>query len=159
MNGTGCATRKTMIRVDIHETIHRPIHEVFDRIADINAYPDWLPARGIFITTYQDSPGPVRAGTTYTDKTRLGTVYGDVVEFDPPHRIVFHYAARRLGFTIMEGWPGYTLEAQDETTTRVSHHGRARLGGPLNLLRSIFQRMADHERQRTVSALKDSLES
>ena len=148
-----------MIRVEIDETIERPIETVFAQLADIARYPEWMPDDGLFISCKQDSPGPVGVGTAYSDRTRLGTVRGEVSEFDLPSRVVFHYTARILGRTMMEGWPGYVLEPAGETATRIHHTAEGRLYGPFKLMQPLIQRMAQRERQRTVDALKRSLES
>jgi len=147
-----------MIRVEVHETIHRPIDEVFARLVDIAAYPAWLSRNWFFITCSKDSPGPVGEGTTYTDTTRLGAVRGDVSVFERPRKVVFHYTARLLGTTVMQGWPGYTLERDGESRTAVHHVAEGHLYGPFRLLRPVVQRIANAERRRTVQELKASLE-
>ena len=46
-----------MIRVEIHETIAAPVHQVFDRIVDIDAYREWRTGGGgIFVKCRQDRP-------------------------------------------------------------------------------------------------------
>lgn len=148
-----------MIRVDIRERIPGPVEEVFRRLTDIDGYADWRAGSGgIFVTCSQDSPGPVGEGTRYTDRTRLGTVLGEVVEFDPPYRVVFHYTSRLFGRTTIEGWPGYALEPDAAGGTLVHHHAEARTYGPLRLLEPLMQRVADHERRVTVQALKESFD-
>lgn len=148
-----------MIQVDIHETIHQPVEEVFTRLVDIDGYREWRAGGGgIFRTCSQDSPGAVGEGTRYTDRTWLGTVRGEVVEFDRPRRVVFHYTTRMLGRTAMEGWPGYTLESDGAGATEVHHHAEARAYGPFRLMEPLIQRVADRERGATVQALKQSFE-
>lgn len=148
-----------MIRVEIHETIGRPVEEVFDRLADIDGYREWrVGGGGIFVSCRQDSPGPVVEGTRYTDRTRLGTARGEVVEYDRPSRLVFHYTFRLLGMTTIEGWPGYTLTSYRAGGTLIHHHAEARTRGPLRPLEPLIQRIADRERRATVRALKKSFE-
>lgn len=148
-----------MIRVDIHETIRQPVEEVFARLVDIDRYPEWRAGGGgIFLTCSQDTPGSVGAGTRYTDRTRLGTVLGEVAVFEPPRRVIFHYTLRLLGRTTIEGWPGYTLESDGASGTRMHHHAEARTYGPLRLLEPLIQRVADREREATVQSLKESFE-
>lgn len=148
-----------MIRVDIEETIDRPIEEVFERLIDIERYPEWMPKRGLLVSCTQDDEGPVGVGTPYTDRTRLGTVRGEVVAFDRPKRVVFAYTARLGGRTLMRGWPGYTLERDGGGRTRVHHVAEGHLYGPFKLMRPLIQVIARGERRRTVDALKRSLES
>ena len=148
-----------MIRVEIRETIHRPIEAVFERLIDIDRYPEWMADSWFYITSRKESPGPVRVGTEYTDVTRLGSVRGEVVELDRPRRVVFHYVVRTLGRDVMHGWPGYELEPMDDSRTRLHHRAEGRLHGPFRMLRPVIQRIADGERRRTVESLKASLES
>lgn len=148
-----------MIRIQIDETVHRPIEEVFDRLVDIDRYPDWMPDGGLLITCTKDSDGPVDEGTKYSDKTRFGTFHGEIEGLERPTRVTFHYTVRRLGITVMEGWPGYRLERLDDDTTRVRHTATGRLKGPFKLLRPMVRWLAQSERQRTVDALKASMES
>lgn len=148
-----------MIRVEIDETIHRPIEEVFERLVDIARYPEWMPKEALLVTCSKDSAGPVGVGTAYTDETRLGTVHGEVTAFNRPNKVVFHYTARLFGMTVMQGWPGYVLERDGETRTTVRHVAEGHLNGPFKLLQPLVQAIARRERQRTVDALKASLES
>lgn len=148
-----------MIRVDIHETIQRPIDDVFEQLVDIPRYPEWMPGESLLVTCTKDTEGPVGVGTRYTDRTRVGTARGEVSELERPSRVVFHYTFRLWGMTLMEGWPGYTLERAGEGATAVHHTGEARLYGPFKLLEPLIRRMADRERRLTVDALKESLES
>ena len=124
-----------MIRVEIDETIRRPIEQVFARLVDIANYAEWMPNNGLFIASTKDSAGPVGPGTAYSDKTRLGTVQGEISRFEPPNVVVFHYAARLCGITVMEGWPGYTLERLDDTLTVIHHRAAGRLYGPFKIRR------------------------
>lgn len=148
-----------MVRVEIDVTIQRPIEEVFEQLVDIPRYPDWMPSGGLFISSTKDSEGPVGAGTMYSDVTRFGTLRGEISAFDRPNTVVFHYTARLLGVPVMDGWPGYTLERAGDGATRVRHRAEGHLHGPFELLQPLVQTMARGERQRTVDALKASLES
>ena len=148
-----------MIRVEITRLIDQPVEDVFERLVDIDGYPEWMPARGVFRSCTKESEGPVGQGTRYADHTVLGTVPGEIVEFEPPHRVVFRYHARLLGMSVMRGWPGYTLEHVGEGRTRLIHVAEACLVGPFKLLRPLMQRIAEGERRRTVDALERSFEA
>jgi uncharacterized protein YndB with AHSA1/START domain len=148
-----------MIRTEIDEIIRKPIDQVFDRLVDIPSYPNWMPDDGLFIACRQESDGPVGRGTTYSDKTRLGTIRDEITIFDRPTRVVFHYTARPAGITMMEGWPGYTLEAEGPNTPRIHHLAKGRLYGAFKIIQPLIQIIARGERRRTVNALKESLES
>jgi uncharacterized protein YndB with AHSA1/START domain len=148
-----------MIQVKIDIIINRPIQEVFEKLIDIPGYNEWMPDKGLFVSCTKDSEGPVGPGTLYSDKTLIGTVRGRVSEFDRPNKVVFQYRAERGGKIIMEGWPGYKLENKNNGTTILHHFAKGYLYGPFRLLQPVIQRIARNERQRTVNALKQVLES
>lgn len=146
------------IRVEIETTIKRPIEDVFERLVDISAYAQWLPQAGLFIKSSQCSEGPVTQGTPYIDETTVGTLRGEVIEFQRPARVVFRQTLRWFGLAVMESRPGYALEPVAEGT-RLHHTAEARLYGIFKLLHPRVVRLARAERQRTVDALKRSLET
>lgn len=124
-----------MVKLEIDETIDRPIEEVFERLVDIDAYPRWLPRSRVFRSCHKTSAGPVVEGTTYVDDTRFGKAFGDVVDFEPPDRVIFRYRMRFLGMELMEGRPGYVLEALGAGRTRVPHLAEAKLRGAFKVLK------------------------
>ena len=148
-----------MIRVVSKEEIDCPIDEVFEKLIDIDGYPEWMPNNGLFVNCYISTEGPIGVGTGYIDKTRLGTVQGEISAFDRPHRVVFHYTDHMFGKKMMDGWPGYTLESDGVSSTRVHHVAEARLYGFYRLFEPLLRIIARRERQRTVDALKASLKS
>lgn len=148
-----------MILVEIEKIINRPIREVFEQLVDIPRYNEWMPEHGLFVSCSKDSEGPVGEGTLYSDKTRIGTVKGQVEEFNKPQKVIFHYKADLGRKIIMEGWPGYTLESKDNSTTILHHTAKGYLYGAFRLLQPVVQIIARKERYRTVNALKYSIES
>ena len=70
--------------------ISAPIEKVFDTIADMPRYGEWLPDSSAFGGTADVSPYPVQLGTHYRD---IGPVEkpGTVTEFSRPHCIAFHH--------------------------------------------------------------------
>ena len=124
-------------------------------LADIEGHNAWVPGRGSILRgTRQTSPGPVAAGTTYEDRTRMGTMPGEIAELDAPNRIVYHWWDRSSsGTSRMEGWPGYTLEAVDERETRVRHDVRLRANGIRALGTPVLRIIAHRERTATMDAL------
>lgn len=137
--------------------IKSPIEAVFDRLIDIDNYNEWLPQQGIFISTRQVSEGSVQFGTRYEDKTRFGTFRGEVIKFEPPTRVVFRHHLRWLGLPILETRPGYSLKSSNGGT-RIHHTADGQLFGLFKLMQPGVERIARAERQRTVNALKQSLE-
>jgi uncharacterized protein YndB with AHSA1/START domain len=143
------------VEFEIQRTVAAPIGEVFARLADIEGHNAWVPGRGSILRgTRQTSPGPVAAGTTYEDRTRMGTMPGEIAELDAPSRIVYHWWDRSSsGTTRMEGWPGYTLEAVGEGETLVRHHVRLRANGIRALGTPVLRIIARRERTATLDAL------
>jgi uncharacterized protein YndB with AHSA1/START domain len=149
------------IEFELERTIAAPIEQVFARLTDINGHNTWVDRKeSILKGTRQTSPGEVGLGTTYEDHTKQGVVPGEIVEFDAPRKVVYHWWAKaRNGSLKYEGWPGYALEAAGESVTLVRHHARLKAYGIYSLAGPIFRLIAVKERTATVDALKASFES
>jgi uncharacterized protein YndB with AHSA1/START domain len=143
------------VEVEVERTVRAPIADVFARLADIEGHNAWMPKRGsILRQSRQTSPGPVGVGTTYEDRTRMGTMPGEVAEHVPPYRLVYHWWDRTSsGRTRMEGWPAYSLEARGERETLVRHHARLRANGIYALGTPLLKMFARRERTATLDAL------
>jgi uncharacterized protein YndB with AHSA1/START domain len=151
---------KPVIRFQIDRTIERPIEDVFDRLADVDGYRDWMPDSGLFIDSVQATDEPVGVGAEYRDRSRIGTLPGRVVEFDRPVRLSFHQVLRRRHKTVFDSNPGYVLEpAGDGARTVVHHMARGELHGLFKLLTPVVALVARRERRRVVDALQRSLEA
>lgn len=146
------------VEFEIQRTVAAPIAEVFARLADIEGHNAWVPGRGSILRgTRQTSPGPVVVGTTYEDRTRMGTMPGEIAELEAPNRIVYHWWDRSSsGKTRMEGWPGYTLESVGEAETLVRHDARLRAYGIWGLGTPVLRLMARRERTSVLDALENS---
>jgi uncharacterized protein YndB with AHSA1/START domain len=146
-----------MVRVELNAVIARPIDDVFGRLSDISAYSRWMPKLGVFIRSGQTSKGPVGLGTSYYDKGWMGTFVGEIEEFQAPITVAFRERLRWLGVTVMEARARYEL-VSTRTGTEVHHVADGRLFGIFNIMQPLVAWMARGERERTVQALKDSLE-
>lgn len=151
-----------MISLEIDVTINRPINEVFDRLADISGYNDWMSPAGLFIESRETSNGPSGPVTTFSDRTRIGRVEGEISEFRRPEKVRFRQTIYWLGIPAGESRPGYELESRNGKTI-VHHKAEGNFLGFFRLLEPvldpIFLRYAEAERKRTVQALKTSLET
>ncbi|MFC7359183.1 SRPBCC family protein [Nocardioides astragali] len=145
---------------ELTRTVRAPIEQVFARLADVEGHNEWMPDKGSMLRrTRQTSAGPPGLGTTYEDSTTVGLVPGEIVEFDPPRRIVHHWwDSTRSGRIKMEGWPGYTLESTGDNETLVRHHAKLRAHGIYRMATPVLKRMALKERTVTLEALQKSFE-
>ena len=150
-----------VIEFELTRTINAPIADVFARLSDIDGHNAWMPKKGSILRhTRKTSPGEPTLGTTFLDETTYGPTPGEIVEFDPPHSLVYHWWDRtKSGKLKVEGWPGYSLETGDGGTTTVRHHAEMHTYGIYRLATPIFRRIAWKERAATVDALKSSFES
>ncbi len=147
-----------MIVVELDEVIEKPVEEVFERLADLNDYSQWLSHWGIFTKSWQTSEGPVELGTTYDDKGKMGTFHGDVSDFEKPRKVAFKEDLYWFGTHVVEARPGYELES-DGDSTKLHFHGEGELYGFYKVMRPMLAVMGKAERKRTIKALKRSLES
>jgi uncharacterized protein YndB with AHSA1/START domain len=143
-----------MIRIEIERSINRPVEEVFDRLINIPAYPDWLPKSRVFIDTKQTSEGPVDEGTTFIDKTRIGLFRGEVADFQRPTHVTFQMMLRWLGMKVLESRPAYTLEPVDGGT-KVHLMAVGKLYGIFKLMQPYVAIRAREERKRVVGRRRE----
>lgn len=138
----------------LQRTVPAPVDEVFARLADIEGHNDWMPGkRSIHKRSRLTSSGPVGVGTTYADETLFGTAAGEVLEHDPPRRLVYHWRQTMLGRVTAEGWLGYTLEPASGGGTEVRHDARLQTHGLYRAATPMLRRIALRERTTTVDAL------
>lgn len=146
-----------MIRIELDTVIARPIEDVFAQLTDLAGYARWMPRRDLFIRSDVTSEGPMDVGTTYYDKTWMGTFRGEIVTFHAPTTVEFRETLRWLGMRVTEARPTYQLVAT-EAGTEVHHIGEGQFYGIFRLMGPVGSWMARGERKRTVRALKQALE-
>jgi len=142
--------------MDFTIDIAAPIDRVFAVLADLEAYPQWLPASGLYNATTQVSDSPVRLGTTYVDQSKQAALYGQVTAFNPPGNLAFHQETRvplgRLAVDIR-----YRLETIP-SGTRVFRTTSPHLFGPIAFLQGALVRSIRKENLRTLEMMKRYLE-
>ena len=150
-----------VIDFELVRSVKAPIGEVFARLSDIEGHNEWMPHKGSILRhTRQTSPGKPALGTTFVDETLLGPTPGEIVEFEPPHSLTYHWwDSSRSGKLQVEGWPRYSLESADDGTTLVRHHAKVRTHGLYRLVTPILRWIAVRERTATVDALQASFQS
>ncbi|HEX6148747.1 SRPBCC family protein [Nocardioides sp.] len=149
-----------VVEFELQRTVRAPIAQVFARLADITGYGAWMPRKAsILRRTQQTSPGEPGLGTTYLDATSFGPTPGEIIEFQPPHTLVFHWwDSSRGGRVKVEGWPGYTLKSEGADTTLVRHHATLHTYGSYRLATPVLRRIALRERTTTIEALRASFD-
>jgi hypothetical protein len=145
-------------------TVGAPSRVLFELLADLPNYGDWLPGSGQFGRTTDVAPYPVRLGTRYHDgkpddpgKDWWGTVTG----FQPPGSLDFHHTIT-VGqlWTTIDVHIHYSLEPRDGGTA-VSRWLVLDITTPtvLRPLRPLITTRFDKENVRTLAALKQYAEA
>lgn len=148
----------TTIRFESSVVIRRPVGVVFERLADVPGYGQWMHRTGLFRRCGLTSEGPVGIGSTYVDATRMGTFEGEVTEFVPSSRIAFRETLCWFGSRITQARPEYFLDGDEEATV-VHHIAVGELLGWMRFMKPAAALMAKAERTRTLNSLRRSLES
>ncbi len=148
---------------ELHFTtdIDGPPEAVFDLIADLAHYGDWLPGSGAFGTISEISPLPVQLGTTYVDAGPTGTRYGTVTEFLRPVHIGFHQPMRVRRFPtrgMIDIRLRHRLTAVGPAT-RLDRDLTIGLPGGLRLAQPIVMANLRKENDRVLSVLKAYVEA
>jgi uncharacterized protein YndB with AHSA1/START domain len=147
----------SVLRFESSIVINGPIDEVFDRLADLPSYTQWMHRDGLFRRCTLTSDPPVRLGTTYADVTRMGTFDGEVIEYVRPTRLAFRETLQWFGRPMSQARPEYTLEA-DGSSTVVHHVAVGELFGWMRGMKPGAAWMANRERSRTLHSLERSWE-
>ncbi|KRF39981.1 hypothetical protein ASH01_19515 [Terrabacter sp. Soil811] len=146
-----------MIRFEAQTVIRRPASEVFERLADLPGYRQWMHRDGVFGGTELTSALPVRAGTTYVDRTRMGRFVGEVTEHVPSTRLAFSETFSIFGHSLTQARPRYLLEVDGDSTV-IHHTAEAELYGVARAFKPVAARIVTRERSHTLASLKRSLE-
>ena len=149
-----------VVEFELTRVVRAGIQDVFDRLADINGYNDWMPKAGSMLRrTRQTSPGAPALATTFLDETSFGPTPGEIAEFEPPQTLVYHWWDRsKAGKLKLEGWPAYRLETSDGGSTLVRHNAKLHTYGMYRLATPLLRRIAMKERAVTLEALAASFE-
>lgn len=128
---------------------------IFDRLTRLSDFGTWLPRSGIYHGTTDVPAVAVRLGSRYVDRTPVGDMAGEVVEFAPERLIAFQQGTRggdlsaRITYTV-------TATSTGAAVTRV---GVITTAGFLALLHPIVVSANKAENRRTMKHLKATLDS
>src|SRR3954451_14472838 len=147
----------SVIRFEAQTVIRRPANEVFERLADLTGYREWMHRDGVFGGTGLTSPLPARPGTPYVDRTRMGRFVGEVTEHVRTSRLAFSETFSIFGHPLTQARPSYVLEVDGDSTV-VHHTAEAELYGVARLFKPVAARIVTRERSHTLASLKRSLE-
>ncbi|MDX1659277.1 MAG: SRPBCC family protein [Nitriliruptorales bacterium] len=150
-------TKSSTVRFETRTTIDGPIEDVFARLTDLDHYGTWMHRTGLFGGCRQVSDGPVREGTRYVDRSRMGTFHGEVTEFEAPTRVSFVETMRMFGQGAMQARPAYELEPDGDRTI-VHHVAEGEMWGWMRIMKPMAGMMASWERSRVLSSLARSFE-
>jgi uncharacterized protein YndB with AHSA1/START domain len=135
--------------------IARPPAEVFDALTRLGALRSQIGTSATYVGTEDVSDDPVRAGSTYVDRTPVGRLRGEVLELERDRRVVFRQATARGDLDVR-----ITYEMMPAANgTRVVRTGAITTGGWLALVHPIVVWATRTENQRTMARLKASLET
>lgn len=134
---------------------------VFETLADIAAYPDWLPPSPTFGTIRDVQPTPPQLGTTYTDAVQGPPMRGEIIVFERPYQIGFRQMTHiglafiRFAMTVESL---YTLTEQ-ANGTHIRRDYQLETQGLLRFLEGRIVRMGATENERILATLKQHLEN
>jgi uncharacterized protein YndB with AHSA1/START domain len=141
--------------------INRPPDVIFNLIADLAHYGQWLSPSALYNELQQISDTPIKLGTTYIDQGKSSTLQGVITEFQPPTNLTFTQGTRLKLPVVSAGLDiaiCYKLEAQNGGT-KVIRDVDVRFVGVLRLMQPILLRQISAENVRILAVMKDYLES
>ena len=145
-----------MPELHFETTINRPPEAVFNLLADLPHYDQWLPPSSLYGNVTQYSRLPIERGTTYVDQGKMSRMEGRITEFDPPKRLHF----RQTSVSIMGALDieiRYTLEANGEGT-HLQRDVDVRTTGGYGLVQGYLLTSIRKENERILAVLKTYLE-
>ena len=138
-------------------TISAPPEVVFDRLADLAHYDQWLTPSNLYKTALEITDSPVRQGTTYVDNG----LHGEVTVCQPPQSLTFHQVTNlKLAGFIPAGVDitiAYQLRAEG-VGTNLTRDVNVQIGGVARLMQSRLLKSIAAENRRILAALKAGLE-
>jgi uncharacterized protein YndB with AHSA1/START domain len=142
--------------------INAPAAKVFDVVADLQSYAEWLPDSAAFHGTTLVSEFPVKQDTTYIESTPAGIRSGKVLEFERPSRVLFHQPMQMNNApegVLIDIKVEVIFREKSEGVTSVERNVYLGFPEPLLHLKQPFETGADVEGARVLELLKKRVES
>jgi uncharacterized protein YndB with AHSA1/START domain len=144
-----------VIKTKISVRIHRPVDEVFAYVTTLENFPRWMGA--LVRASAQTSPGPVGAGTTFTQINHfLGRDFDTqfkVITYEPPHQFCVVATA---GVALFGGC--YMFEPV-EGGTQLTSTAEVEGGGLFSLAGSLLIRAIRHQTESGLARLQQLLDT
>jgi uncharacterized protein YndB with AHSA1/START domain len=144
-----------MIELAFERTIPASPADVFARLADLVGYQDWLSDDSTSLGCTLTSAGTIGRGSTYLDRTKMGTMVGEITEHDPPALLEFRQRLTRFGIPVFEATQTNELSACNGGTL-LRHRFKATTFGPFRLMERVAAKQVTAERVRVLGALHQS---
>jgi len=146
-----------MIDFEIAFRVAKPVGLVFDLIADVSRYDQWVPQRStFFIENKLTSDGPIGAGTTYFDRLRFGgRSMGEITQHERPSKVRFHQQTF-FGLPVFSADIDYFFKAQNDFT-EITHHFTAKTHGLFRIAEPVLSAVIRREREKTCEAIKQAI--
>lgn len=149
------------VKLNFETNVEAPIEDVFERVADMPHYKDWLPNSNAFGGTKDVSPYPVQLGTHYLDYGPQGERPGVVNFFDRYTKLGFRHTmlVNNLGLNLNTDIQIiYQFQDVDAKSTVVKRQLIMTITGPKRSMLAVpFVKLAFvRENRRIMRALKRS---
>jgi carbon monoxide dehydrogenase subunit G len=146
--------RSGSMRIELTQTVNRPMEEVFTFISEPEKHPAWVES---VLEDTDQSPGPVHEGTTFHEVGKLlGRRVGmdwTVTKYDPPRayeqETTVGKGHMRIAFTLTPEGDGTRIDLVTEGET----------GGLFKLADSVLARIIRNQQQADLDNFKLILES
>ncbi len=145
-----------MAELRFETLIERPIEDVFNLIADLPHYSEWLPSSNLYGSVTQYTGMPIGRGTQYVDQGKTTRMNGRVTAFETPKYITFEQSTVSM-LGALEVEIRYTLESAEEGT-RVIREVDVHPGGAFGLVQGRLLKSISQESERILAAMKAWLE-
>lgn len=142
---------------EVHETIDRPVEEVFEYVTNVENDEEWHPN----VTETSEFDGEMSEGTTWTMSydSPFGTteLHEECIVFEPPNRYGYETKNGLFGGRIRTTESVFNF-TQDGDGTQVTISGETQVKGLLRVLQPLFKRMVTDELQSQLTELKSAME-